>query len=411
MRTIFFILLFPLLLSLMECNRPYHMRKATLRVRTGLERFISIYARPYIGKKVILVTNHSGVDYRLRQNISLFQEKGITVNLVLAPEHGLYGYQNEYDTRKKLQNTDFGVEVLNMHKLSLDELKTILRGQYAVFFDIQDMGMRCYTYISNLKFVMDALKGSDTELVVLDRPNPIGFLGTDGAYLEKEYRSRFVSAFPAPFIYDLTMGEAARYYKGEFAEQVNLRIIDMMYYERSMSFHETGLPWVPPSPNLPTYESALVYTSMVLLEGVNLSLGRGTTKPFEYIGAPWIDPQKASRDLNHLLGDHFRFRPVYFKPTFSKYSGQVCRGVQVFYRGGAFSPTKVSYTILRYLTDNYRQLRWEVRGGKYSIDFLAGTGRLRQSLLEDKPWDEFLESIENKVKEYDRRAERYRVYP
>lgn len=411
MRKVPIILLFPLLLAVIDCNRPYHMRKASIQVRTGLERFISLYTRPYVNTNVVLVTNHSGVDSRLRQNISLFQQKGIIVNLVLAPEHGLYGYQNEYDTRKELQDTDFGVEVLNMHKLSLDELKDVLRGKQAVFFDIQDMGMRCYTYISNLKFVMDALNGTETELIVLDRPNPIGFLGTDGAYLQDEFRSRFVSAFPAPFIYDLTMGEAARYYRGEFAPEVNLRIVEMMYYERSMPYHETGLPWVPPSPNLPTYESALVYTSMVLLEGVNLSLGRGTTKPFEYIGAPWIDPQEASRDLNRLLGDHFRFRPVYFKPTFSKYSGRVCRGVQVFYRGGSFSPTQVSYAILKYLTDNYGQLRWQVRGKRYSIDFLAGTDSLRKHIIQGKSWEEFQSSMEEDVEKYNRLAERYRLYP
>lgn len=380
------------------------------RVSTGLENFIIDHAEKYRGRKIALVTNHSGVDFNLRKNIDLFRAKGMEIVLACAPEHGLYGHENDYDTQLYRVDERLNVVVYNLHHLSVAELRHLLGPADAVIFDIQDMGMRCYTYVSSLKQVMDALNGTSIELVLLDRPNPLGFLGIDGAYLSEGFQSRHISAFPSTFLYSLTMGEVARFYRSIQARDVKLRVIPLGNYRRDLLYNETMLPWVPPSPNLPTYESAVVYSAVVMLEGVNLSVGRGTTKPFEYIGAPWIEPRELAKLLSELDLPNFRFRPVYFAPTFSKYTGMRCGGVQIFYMGGAFSPMEVSYKIISVLKNAYPHFRWDRNGGRYHVDFLAGTDLFRKSIDEGKPFAEFAAQIAEGQREFSRMRKKHLLY-
>lgn len=400
-------------LFLTECSTSggyYHLNRNSSRVETGLEIFLEEYADNYRGVKTILVTNHSGVDFTLRQNIHLLKAKGIPVILVLAPEHGLYGYQNQYDNNLYINEKKRDLLIYNIHKLSDKSLKLLLTSAGLVLFDIQDMGMRCYTYISNLKQIMDALKRTKTRLLVLDRPNPISFLGVDGAYLDSGFKTKFVSAFPAPFIYNMTIGEAANYYKHEYAKDVKLEVIEMDNYERDMLYSETGLPWVPPSPNLPTYESSILYTAVVLLEGINISLGRGTVKPFEYIGAPWIEPNSFIKKIRSLGLKNFRFRPIYFRPTFNHYQGEKCGGVQIFYTGGKFSPTEFSYRVIQLMMKEYKNITWREHKGWYSIDYLAGTDLFRKSIDKGLTYKSFNKMIEKKVDRYKEKREKYLLY-
>ncbi len=384
--------------------------KRQKRVYTGLENFIGGDVRDYRGKKVALVTNHSGVDYNLGKNIDLLRRQGLEIVFACAPEHGLYGYENDYDSRLYQMDSRLNVVVYNLHHLTVGQLRHLFGLADAVIFDIQDMGMRCYTYVSSLKQVMDALNGTSIELVVLDRPNPLGFLGVDGAYLHDGFQSRHISAFPSTFIYNMTMGEAARFYRAGYAREVRLRVVPLGNYRRDLLFNETMLPWVPPSPNLPTYESAVVYSAIVMLEGVNLSVGRGTTKPFEYIGAPWIEPRELAKLLSDLNLANFRFRPVYFSPTFSKYTGMRCGGVQIFYMGGAFSPMEVSYRIITLLKNAYPQFRWDRHRGRYHVDFLAGTDSFRRHIDEGRPFAEFAGQIAGGQKEFNRQRKRHLLY-
>ncbi len=381
------------------------------RITLGIEDFIRNHAHRYRGKTAVLVTNHSGVDFDLRHNISLLRQEGIIIPFVLAPEHGLYGYQNYYDRRAFQPDDSYDLVVYNMHHFNAGEMASMCSIADLVIFDMQDMGMRCYTYISSLKMIMDALSGSRRELIVLDRPNPIAFLGVDGPYLDRRFFSAFISAFPSPFIYDMTIGEAARYYNGECAKNVRLTVVPMRNYRRSMLFNETSLPWVPPSPNLPAYRSAIVYTSVVLLEGITLSIGRGTPNPFEYLGAPWIEPRSFSRDLNALNLKGFRFRPVYFEPTFSHYSGKRCGGVQMFYTGGTFSPVETSYRLIQFVKSRYSQVRWIKNGNNsYIVDNLAGTDLFRKFIDEGKSYSEFSDAIRGDIRRYAMRRSRYLLY-
>ena len=388
----------------------YFHTKENERILTGLDIFLEMHAAAYQGKKAVLITNHSGVDSLLRQNISLLRGRGITVNLVLAPEHGLYGYLNDYEENEYAEDDNYNLLVYNMHRLSEGSLRFLFSRSDIVIFDIQDMGMRCYTYISNLKRAMDALNGSGKELIVLDRPGPISYLGLDGAYLDKRFTSQFVSAFPSTFIYDMTIGEAALYYRGEFRKKVNLKVVPMKNYRRGMLYHETGLPWVPPSPNLPTYESSIIYAAVVLLEGTNISLGRGTPKPFEFIGAPWIEPYTFARELEGLGLHNFAFRPVYFRPTFSNFINETCGGVQIYYRGGPFSPTEFAYKIIAHLRGKYPAFRWHTYGSSFHVDYLAGTDLFRLSLEAGKPFRDFLGTIKNDSDQFDRVRKKYLLY-
>ncbi len=406
-----FLLLIVLFLSGCASQVSYNLpARNSRRVYTGLEVFISGDAKKYSGKRAVLVTNHSGVDFSLNKNIDLLRGKGMVISLILAPEHGVYGFENVYDRRMYHVDGRLGVVVYNLHHLNVPSLRHLIRGADAVVFDIQDMGLRCYTYISCLKLVMDALNGGTAELIVLDRPNPLGFLGVDGPYLRKEFSSRHISAFPSTFMYGMTMGEAAKYYRGEFARDVRLKVIPLDNYGSDTLYNETMLPWVPPSPNLPTYESAIVYSAIVMLEGINVSVGRGTPKPFEYIGAPWIDPVSLCRGLDGLRLKGFRFRPIYFAPTFSKFSGMRCGGVQIFYVGGEFSPMEVSYRILGYLKENYRVCRWERFRGNFDIDFLTGTDAYRLAIDQGKSFKEFGKELRAEKKEFNKKRKRYLMY-
>lgn len=389
----------------------YHLFEKGRRVRTGLEVFCDQKAKRYAGMKAAVVTNNSGYDYHLQRNIYLLKNKGIQVTMILEPEHGLYGYKNEMDYSYGWFDEHTGLPVYNLYGAARQQLRHLFSGVDLVIFDIQDMGMRCYTYITDLKVVMDALDGSNRELIVLDRPNPTSFLGIDGADLDPRFATAYVSAFPAPFMYDMTIGEAARYYCGIRGLDIKLTVVPMNRYRRGMRFHETGLPWIPPSPNLPTYESAVVYTALVLMEGINLSLGRGTAKPFEYIGAPWIDPEDFCAEMDRIGLKQFRFKPVYFKPTFSKYAGFRCGGAQIFYLGGRFSPTETAYRMISAIMKRYPYLTsWVCHGGRYDIDALAGTDMFRRSIQEGKSWEEFQALIAAGRVSYMKKRKKYLLY-
>ena len=389
----------------------YHLNSSGRRVHTGIENFINGQVKKYRGKKAALVTNHSGYDFNLRQNIQLLRESGMVVPIILAPEHGIYGYKNDLDYRPAWYDRSVNCYIYNLLGIHPQTLRYLIQQVDVVIFDIQDMGMRCYTYISNLKEIMDAMDGMDRELIILDRPNPVGFLGVDGSFLEPRYTTRYVSAFPAPFLYDMTIGEAARYYRGERRPKVKLKVIPMSRYSRGLLFNETGLPWIPPSPNLPTYESSIVYTTIVLMEGINLSLGRGTTKPFEYIGAPWIDPVPFCKKLDDLGMKNFRFKPVYFKPTFSKYANMRCGGAQIFYTGGEFSSTEAAYRIIGAVMKQYPyQAQWVRFGPYHDIDALAGTDKFRAYIQAGKSWEAFKKDIAPGLKAYKKKRRKYLLY-
>lgn len=385
---------------------------ASTYTQTGLSKFLKNHASFYENKKALLITNHSGLNRDLIQNINLLRKENIIIHDVIAPEHGLFGYEEELSKKKTESEKHFGTTIYNMHKLSDNSFKSIIEENDFIIFDIQDMGMRCFTYITNLKRTIDILSNSEKELIIMDRPNPIAPYGIDGFYLNNNFKSKYISAFPAPLIYGLTIGEAANYYINESNAKINYRIIKMNNYSKTMLFPKTGLTWISPSPNLPTYQNALLYTAIVLLEGCNLSIGRGTPEPFKYIGAPWINAAELAKELNNLNIENFHFRPVFFKPKYSHYKNYKCEGVHIIYKGGYFRPSELSYKIIAIIKELYPdKFRWFKWGKNYRVDELAGTDIFRNSINQNRKYSDLKKEMIKSNILFEKQVRQYLLYP
>jgi uncharacterized protein YbbC (DUF1343 family) len=381
------------------------------RVATGLEVFLKEYAPDYKGKKAAIATNPTGVDRFLNSNISLLEKSGISINLILAPEHGLFGY-TDWPAKPKDENSLAKKrKILHIQTMTPETVRAALKGCDIVIFDIQDLGMRCYTYISDLARIIDALDRTGIELIVLDRPNPLIVYGVDGIMLDRKLKNRTTGYFPSTLSYGLTPCEAARYYADVNKRDVKIRIVPMEGYSRDLFYSETSLPWVPPSPNLPTYKSAVIYSAAVYFEGTNISVGRGTPNPFEYIGAPWIDAGKFATQLKQLKLRGFTFRPVYFQPAASRYAGKRCGGVQIFLTGETFSPLENAYKIAEMLRRDYPNFRWNIDSdGEYGIDILSGNSVFRTYADEHKSFSELKKSTGKETDEFAEKTEKYYLY-
>jgi uncharacterized protein YbbC (DUF1343 family) len=380
-------------------------------VETGLEVFLENNASKYKGKKAAIATNPTGVDRSLNSNITLLEKAGININLIIAPEHGLFGYTDWPEKPKDENSLSKKRGIIHIQSMTPDQVRKALKGFDIVIFDIQDMGMRCYTYISDLACLIDALDKTGIELIVLDRPNPLSAYGIDGIMLDAKLKNRTTGYFPSTLSYGLTPGEAARYYKDFSKRNIKLNVIPMKGYSRDLYYTETSLPWVPPSPNLPSYKSAVIYSAAVYFEGTNLSVGRGTPNPFEYIGAPWIDAGKFASELKNLNLKGFAFRPVYFKPSTAKYSGKRCGGVQIFLTGESFSAFENAYKIAALLKQSYTKFNWQIDSdGEYGIDILSGNSKFRTYADAGKSFNELKKSTDKETKIFAEKSEKYYLY-
>jgi uncharacterized protein YbbC (DUF1343 family) len=290
----------------------------------------------------------------------------------------------------------------------------MLRNLNTIVFDIQDVGSRYYTFIYTLSYIMEACAATDIEVVVLDRPNPINGVDVEGPVLERGYES-FVGRFPIPIRHGMTVGELALLFQKEFGIQCRLNIIKMEGWNRRWLFPETGLPWVLPSPNMPTPDTALVYPGMCLFEGTNVSEGRGTTRPFEIFGAPWIDPDKFCNAVSHLSG--VTFRPLYFQPTFNKFAGQLCGGAQIHVTDSSkFQPVKMAVTLLAFLLKEYPgSFKWkdppyEFVHDRLPIDILFGNSWIRESLEKGEHADQIESLWSSKLTDFIKLRQKYLLY-
>ncbi len=380
-------------------------------VKLGIDMFTAFYSSGYKNKNICLVTNHSGFDSSMTRNLDSLRKCGLIISEILAPEHGLSGFDEDYSAQKSYFDSRLKVTIHNMHNYNSEELKKLLGSFDAVIFDIQDLGMRCYTYISNLREIIEALDGSKTELVVLDRPNPLAPFGVSGFDLDTNFKSRHVASFPAPLFYSFTIGEAAVFYKEKRNLSTHISVVKMKNYKKQMFFDSMNIAWIPPSPNLPSYRSAVNYAALIYLEATNLSVGRGTTKPFEYIGAPWINPDLLSEKLNSLKFNNFIFKPVYFEPKYLVSKNQVCGGVHVIYKGGYFEPNEISFEILKAIFELYPDnMKWLTYENRYHVDHLAGTDLFRKHIDRKSPFKELQKEMELSQKIFNSSMRKYLLY-
>ncbi len=314
----------------------------------------------------------------------LLENKKIRLKAIFGPQHGIYGqtqdnmieWQGGYDKK-------WNIYIYSLYSNVRKPTPEMLKDIDVLLFDLQDVGARYYTYIHTLSYCMEACGENNVKLIVLDRPNPISGNKVEGNILELNFRS-FVGLHPIPVRYGLTVGELAILIKEVFNVKCQLEVIKMQGWKRNMYFTDTGIPWILPSPNMPTPETALVYPGMCLLEATNISEGRGTTKPFEIFGAPFIDSFRLANYLNKLNLKGVKFRPLLFLPTFHKYSNQICGGIQIHITDKySFKPYFTGIAIIKTIHDFYpekfkfRPPPYEYEMEKLPFDILTGTNKIR----------------------------------
>ena len=394
-------------------------------ITLGITRLLTEHQEWIEGKSVGLLTNHTGVDENLIHTIELL--KGFNLVALFSPEHGLWGAAQDgvkITNTQYRQNLEGGqdetdnlcnrptLQVYSLYGSTPLNWTEILKNIDVIIYDIQDVGVRYYTYLGTLFETMKALEnvietGKCVECIVADRPNPIGGIHIEGPMLEPSYAS-LVGPYPIPVRYGLTIGEVAKLFHAEQGFTFPLKIAQTLGWDRNMWFDETGLLWVPPSPNMPTLETATLYPGTCLFEGTNLSEGRGTTKPFEHIGAPWIDNQKWLTRLNAKQFPGILFRPIVFTPQFSKYEGEVCNGVAIHITDKKqVSPIELTVWMLSTLGDEFPHdfKLWEAH-----FDRLAGSDALRNALLAGTSVEKITEEWAAGIREFRERREPYLLY-
>ena len=390
-------------------------------VTTGAQRAASSGWSQLAGEKVGVITNPTGILTNLRSIVDEMHAAG-TVDIagVFGPEHGFRGTAQAGGSEGTYTDERTGITVYDAYGANADKLESMFRkaGVETVVFDIQDAGARFYTYIWTMYTAMRAAVRTGARFVVLDRPNPIG--GTArGPMMTPAYESG-VGAKEIVQAHGMTVGELARYFDGEFltAEEggrvAQLDVVEVAGWRRDVPYAATGLPWVMPSPNMPTPDTALVYPGCGMFEGTNLSEGRGTTRPFELVGAPYAD-YKWAESLAALDIPGAGFREAYFNPTFSKWTGKASAGVQVHVTDpSTFDPMRVGVEMLVAAHRLYDDFEWRYDSydpvRPYWIDKLTGSTRLREQVTAGASAGEVVGAWKAELAAFDQRRQQYLIY-
>ncbi len=354
---------------------------AAVAPRLGIEVLLEDRLDLLRGKRVGLVTNATGLDSRLRSDVDRFAaHPDFRLVALFGPEHGVRGDVQAGDHVASSRDAATGLPVHSLYGEHREPAPAMLEGIDVLVFDIQDVGARFYTYPYTLAGVMRAAKRAGIPVVVADRPDPLGGVQVEGPVLDPALAS-FVGMFPIPVRHGMTLGELASLFNQEYGIGADLHVVPMQGWRRGDEPLRGALPWVPPSPNMPTPDTALVYPGMGLLEGTNVSEGRGTTRPFETFGAPWVDAQALADRLNAQDLPGVIFRPAWFTPTFSKHAGQPCAGVQLHVTDrGAFRPVRTGIAVLKALHDLHPKDFAFLPGDPPFFDRLAGVDWLRAAI-------------------------------
>ncbi|WP_404388993.1 exo-beta-N-acetylmuramidase NamZ domain-containing protein [Humibacillus xanthopallidus] len=390
-------------------------------VTTGAQSAAAANWSALSGQKVGIITNPTGILTNLRTIVDEMHESGaVDIVGVFGPEHGFRGTAQAGDSEGNHTDPRTGLMVYDAYGANAAKMTTLFRtaGVETVVFDIQDVGARFYTYIWTMYTAMRAAVAVGARFVVLDRPNPIG-----GKAIGPMMTTPWTSGVGAKEIvqaHGMTVGELARYFDGEFlpaeagGRVAELSVIEVKGWRRDVPYADTGLPWVMPSPNMPTPDTALVYPGTGMFEGTNLSEGRGTTRPFELIGAPYVDYKWAER-LASLDLPGVGFREAYFSPTFSKHTGRVCGGVQVHVTDpSTFDPISSSVEMLVAAKALYSDFAWRYDSydpaRPYWIDKLTGSQRLRTQISAGASADEVVGAWREELAAFDARRQQYLLY-
>jgi len=355
-----------------------------MEVKLGLDVFMEHYVADVKGKRVGLLTNQTGINRELVSTIRLFHEHAdINLTALFAPEHGVKTNAKEGEKFSDFVHSSTGVTVYSLYGKSKKPTDAMMAEVDVIVFDMQDIGARYYTYIYTMAYMMEACARNGKNLFVLDRPNPIGGVEVEGNFIDHDYSS-FVGLYPIPNRHGMTVGELASYFNEEFSIHCDLVVVEMNGWKRESFFTDINLPWIPPSPNTTGLNMMLLYPGTCLIEGTNLSEGRGTTQPFEIVGAPFIDGEQLQDEVNALGLSGVRARALSFTPTYQKFTGELCEGIQLHINNRqTFKPLHAFVHVLAVIARLYpKELKFLEYGSlKHPMfDLLAGNSNLRLAL-------------------------------
>lgn len=386
------------------------------KVKTGIEVLKANNFKQLEGKRVGLVTNPTGVDNSLKSDVDILHE-AVNVKLValFGPEHGVRGNVHAGDHVGNAADPTTGVPVYSLYGKSRIPSKEMLQGIDVLVYDIQDIGCRSFTYISTLGNIMKAAAENGIKVMVLDRPNPLGGDKVEGNLAEDDCLS-FVSAFKIPYVYGLTPGEVALLLNGEnmLGAKCDLEVVKMKGWKRKMTYDQTGLQWVLPSPHIPHASSAPYYSvSGIVGELDSISIGVGYTMPFQMFGAPWIDAPVLAQRLNALNLPGVMFRPMYYKPFYAFGKGQDLQGVQVYltdYRKATL--TNIQFYVLQELYSLYpdHDVLAQCTKRHAMFDKVCGSKQIRQLFMKRHKWEDVKPYWEKDAEAFKQLAKKYWLY-
>jgi len=382
--------------------------KALQPVRLGVEKLLKEKVELVSGARIGLICNQASVNHEYEHAADLFhQQAGIELKALFGPQHGIRG-----DVQDNMIETDHatdrktGLPVYSLYSETREPTEAMLQDVDVLVFDMQDVGCRIYTFIYTMANCMRAARQFGKRVIVCDRPNPINGTQVAGNTLEPEFAS-FVGLFPIPTRHGMTPGELALLFNKNFNIQCELDVVTMDGWNRDSWHDETDAPWVLPSPNMPTVDAATVFPGTVHFEGTQMSEGRGTTRPFELIGAPYIDPDQYADYLNALQFEGVRFRACAFQPTFQKHARVTCGGVQIHVTDrNVFEPVSVGVAMVKAAYDLYpNDFRWKEPPYEYvydknPFDVISGTDKIRKAFEQGIGLHELLSSWKQPLQEF-----------
>ncbi len=390
----------------------------TSTVETGLERVVRTRPGWLKDNRIGVLCNSASVDRRFRHAIPLLNRlQPGCIALAYAPQHGFHAEkQDNMVESEDMTDPHNKIPIFSLYGKNRIPTAESFEQIDMLLVDLQDVGTRVYTFIYTMSYCMEMAKKLNRRVVVLDRPNPVNGVDVEGNCLDPELAS-FVGRYPIPMRHGLTIGEMALLFNSHFGIGCDLEVIPMKGWKRNMFFSETHLPWVMPSPNLPTFESAMVYPGQVIWEGTNVSEGRGTTRPFELFGAPFIDPDKVLAHVNRHPHPGAILRPAVFEPTSNKWEGRRCFGFQIHVtEPKRFRPYQTSLALLRaVISEHADPFEWKSPPYEYEfdrrpIDLILGDRTLRKNLEILEDLNDITAAFEDEIHRFRRIRRRFFLY-
>jgi uncharacterized protein YbbC (DUF1343 family) len=388
------------------------------KVSVGIERLCKEQFELINGRRVGLVCNQASVDRELRHSADLLKSlEGVRLTTLFGPQHGIRGdvQDNMVETPHTL-DAETGLPVYSLYSETREPTEEMLHDVDVIVCDLQDVGCRIYTFIYTIANCMRVARRLGKQLIVCDRPNPIGGVAVEGNLLEPGFES-FVGQFPLPTRHGMTAGELSKMFKEHWGIDCELEVVRMDGWSRELWFDETDAPWVLPSPNMPTLDSATIFPGTVHLEGTQVSEGRGTTRPFELIGAPYVEAGFFARKLESIGLPGVSFRPTNFLPTFQKHAGVTCGGVQIHVKERLeLRPVITGLAVVKTLFDLYGEdFRWKEPPYEYvfdknPFDVISGTDRLRISFERGDSLEDLERAWHVELEEFKEERQKYLLY-